>query len=102
MNYWRECVDVALDEAGIVATEMQREMITEVIEGAFDCYGMAHGHDAIPNPLEAELKETKQALLTEKSKKTCPECGGKGETVSFGPIHKAVSQCWRCRGEGRV
>lgn len=44
MNYWRECVEVALEEAGIKASEEQIQIITDTVEGGFENYGMAHGH----------------------------------------------------------
>ena len=50
MDYWTECISTALDEAGIVATKEQIEIIVGAVEGGHENYGMAHGYDCIPNP----------------------------------------------------
>lgn len=57
MDYWKECIETAFDEAGITATEEQKKSVIETVEGAHENYGMAFGHDCIPNPLEAEVKQ---------------------------------------------
>lgn len=55
MDYWKECIEEALDDAGITATKEQIETIVGWVEGAHDNYGMAHGHDCIPNPMISEV-----------------------------------------------
>ena len=102
MDYWKECISEAFEDAKITATTEQIDLVASWVEGAHDNYGMAHGHDCIPNPLRQELDETKTALDKERRKVTCPECKGTGEWVSYGPHHSASSQCSRCRGDGRV
>ena len=57
MNYWKTCIEEAVSELGIAATEQQIKDLTEWVEGAHDNYGMAHGHDCIPNPAETARKE---------------------------------------------
>lgn len=101
MKYWEECIREALDEAGIRATDEQIDIIVEWVEGAHENYGMAHGHDAIPNPLRFEVNELKQKLKREQEKVICVECSGSGRIISYGPYHSADSECYRCRGEGR-
>jgi hypothetical protein len=59
MDYWTECISEALEDAGIVATEEQIETIVSWVEGAHENYGMAHGYDAIPNPMIAEIDKLK-------------------------------------------
>jgi len=54
MDYWRECIDIAFDEAGIEASEAQREEVAGSVEGGFENYGMAHGHDVIASPVESQ------------------------------------------------
>lgn len=101
MDYWKECIAEAFEDAGIVASKEQIDTVASWAEGAHDNYGMAHGHDAIPNPLRQEVSALEKKLTLEREKITCPECRGTGQWVSHGPIHSASSQCSACRGEGR-
>lgn len=102
MDYWEECIAQAFEDAGIKATKEQIDTVISWVEGAHDNYGMAHGHECIPNPLLSEIKELKKSLSIERSKVTCNECDGKGRIISHGPHHSSNSECNRCRGEGRV
>jgi hypothetical protein len=102
MNYWLECVAEALEDAGIAASPEQIAKVAEWVEGAHDNYGMAHGHDCIPNPLREEIKVLQKDLRLERSKRACKDCNGTGQWVSHGPHHSAYSQCSTCRGEGKV
>jgi len=61
MEYWEECISESFEDAGIVATEEQINIVASWIEGAHDNYGMAHGHDCIPNPLVAENERMAKA-----------------------------------------
>ena len=63
MDYWKACIEESLDDAGIDATNEQIEIITSWVEGAHENYGLATGQDAIPNPLEAEIKAFKKELV---------------------------------------
>lgn len=62
MNYWEECIRIAFEDAKIEATEEQIDIVVEAVEGAHENYGMACGHDAIPNPLEAEVSNLKKKV----------------------------------------
>ena len=101
MDYWKECISEALDEVGIKATERQIMIIAECVEGSHENYGMAYGHDAIPNPLETENKNLKKELRDEKDKIICEICSGKGNLISYGGTFQSISTCWKCKGEGR-
>lgn len=101
-NYWEECIDEALEEAGITATAEQRRKVADFVAGAHDNYGMAHGHDAIPNPMVGEIAKLKKDLVKEREMVTCGECGGTGRFISYGPYHSAESECHLCRGRGRL
>ena len=57
MKYWKICIEEAVSEIGISATEEQIAALAEWVEGAHDNYGMAHGHDCIPNPAETAREE---------------------------------------------
>lgn len=102
MDYWAECIKEAFEDASIKANEDQIDIVTQWVEGAHENYGMAHGHHCISNPKDEELRETKRQLEIEKSKVVCPECKGSGREFYHGPCHSAESQCWKCRGEGKI
>lgn len=102
MDYWEECVSEAFDDAGITATKEQIDTVASWVEGAHDNFGMAHGYDAIPNHYEIENEKLRRELRREQDKVICSECNGKGRLVSPGPYHSSESDCWKCRGEGRV
>lgn len=101
MNYWKECVSEAFDDAGIAATEDQINTVASWVEGAHENYGMAHGHDCIGSPLEDETKHLRLELKREKEKVLCRTCRGSGREVSHGPVHSSSMGCLRCNGEGR-
>jgi len=100
-RYWEECIREALEDCGLSATDEQIEVIVDTVEGAHDNYGMAFGHDAIPNPIMKENEDLKRQLKLEQDKVTCPDCRGNGEIITTGPVHSSISQCDACRGEGR-
>jgi DnaJ-class molecular chaperone len=102
MNYWKECIEEAFDDAGISATEEQINTVADWVKGAHDNYGMAFGHDCISNPLENENKRLTQELKKEKNKTICDKCNGKGSITTHGPCHSATSLCYKCNGDGRV
>ncbi|MDP1772758.1 MAG: hypothetical protein Q8L15_10780 [Methylobacter sp.] len=102
MDYWKECISEAFDDAGITATDEQIGIVASWAQGARENYGMAHGHDCIPNPVREENEKLKRQLEKERQKKTCPVCDGKGRITTQGPHHSGNSGCWGCGGEGRV
>lgn len=102
MDYWKECISEAFDESGIKATDEQIKNVVEWVSGAHDNYGMAHGHDCIPNPIQLENKQLRQDLALERRKVVCPECKGEGRIISHGPYHSSDSRCSNCRGSGKV
>lgn len=56
-EYWKEALEIALDEVGAanVLTPEQIEQVAGSLEISADNQGMAFGHDAIPNPMKAEV-----------------------------------------------
>lgn len=62
MDYWEECIREAFDDAGIEATKEQIDTVVSWVDGAHENYGMAFGHDAIPNPMESEVDSLKKQL----------------------------------------
>ena len=102
MDYWEECISEAFDEEGIVASQAQIESVAGAVCGCHENYGLAHGHEAIPNPLREELDSVKRDLKAEKDKQICRRCNGTGEERINGPVRSSVSTCFYCRGEGRL
>ena len=60
MDYWAECIAEAFEDAGIKATQEQIDTVVAWVHGAHENYGMAHGYDAIPNPMLSEVEELKR------------------------------------------
>lgn len=102
MNYWHECISEAFGENGIKATDKQIVSVADFVSGAHEQYGMAFGHDAIPDPQRLENDKLKLELAEEREKVHCTECGGSGSiTCDVGLSHYSVSQCSLCHGKGR-
>lgn len=102
MNYWNECIAEAFEDAGITATDDQINIVADWVEGAHDNYGMAYGHDCIPNPLKEENERLLREIKKERDKIHCEECNGRGRITTQGPHHSSNSECWKCMGEGRI
>ena len=94
MDYWKECIAEAFDDAGITATEDQIITVADWIEGAHENFGMANGYDVISSPAVTELKSVKKELQTERDKVRCYQCKGTGYYMGY--------DCWECNGTGRV
>ena len=65
MDYWKECIAEAFEDSEIKATEEQINNTASWVEGAHDNYGMAHGYDCIPSPIETEKNEEINRLKKE-------------------------------------
>jgi hypothetical protein len=101
MDYWAECIEEAFDDAEIEASDEQTQTVIDWVKGAFENYNLATGIDCIPNPLRLENDSLRAELEKERGKAVCPDCGGTGESVTHGPVHSGISECSRCRGEGK-
>lgn len=62
MDYWEECIRESFEDAGIKATEEQIYTVVSWVDGAHENYGMAFGHDCIPNPLNSEVESLKRRI----------------------------------------
>lgn len=102
MNYWETCIQEAFEDAGIEATKEQIDTVVCWVEGAHENYGMAHGHDAIQNPLKEENEMLRRELKIERKKEICYVCNGTGWIRLQGPVHGSTSQCHECHGDGRL
>jgi len=106
MKYWKECVESALEEAGMTATDEQVSIFAKVIEGGYENYGMSHGYDAIPNQVEyraqQELKKLKDDIERnrrwEASTRPCEECITTGVVKD---VWGRYMKCPHCDGTGR-
>lgn len=61
-DYWKECIEESFEDAGISATKEQIDIIVNWAESAHENYGMAHGHEYIPNPMAAEVENIKRDM----------------------------------------
>jgi hypothetical protein len=102
MNYWQECIETALEEVGIKATPEQVKAMASFVASAHEQYGMAHGHDCIPNPLVLENEKLEAELEKERRKVVCKECGGTGRIFAYCGTFISDSPCDKCNGEGKV
>lgn len=62
MDYWKYCIEEAFDEAGITATKEQIDIVAGRVENGYENYGMAHGYDCIPNPMNLEVEDVKREM----------------------------------------
>ena len=102
MNYWKECIECAFDEAGIIATVEQIEHVADTVRVSHDNYGMAFYSPPASEHLRSEIDDLKRKIKREQNKVHCRECDGLGSITTPGPVQSSTSQCWKCNGEGRV
>lgn len=102
-DYWEACIDEAFEDAKIEASDEQTQTVISWVEGAYENYGMANGHDCIPNPLQSDVTRLEKELRDERDKIICEACGGKGwiTSNSFSCNRSVSGECSKCRGEGR-
>lgn len=105
-DYWIECVSDALEDAGVVASADQIELIAHTVEGAHENYGMAFGDDvATSNWLAANEREKttlKKEIVFEHEKVSCPSCGGAGRLKYNAGPWGVNTGCSKCQGDGKL
>lgn len=101
-EYWDECISVALEEAGLDATREQIELIAGQVQGAHENYGMAFGHDCIPDPSALEIKRLKKELSREQKRSDCRVCAGTGYEQYSAGSHWITATCMNCNGTGSI
>lgn len=63
MNYWEEAFIAALEEADVaIPSNDKLKLAVDVISSAHENYGMAYGHDCIPNPENTEIAGLKRQI----------------------------------------
>jgi len=68
VDYWIECTETALEEAGITATEAQIKTIADCFQGGLENYDMAFPSGAPDLPKESELDKVRAKLKREREK----------------------------------
>ena len=107
MEYWKECISEAIDEAGITATDKQINIVASWVEGAHENYSLANGYDCIQSPVESRAEQKLKELQLENEKrdewirttKPCKYC------LTTGIVQDGWNrdvECMNCRGKGRV
>lgn len=104
MDYWRECVMIGLEEAGLEATDDQIDAIADTVKVGFENYGMAHGYDAIRCESEESRELKKMKVEAEKQRvymattDPCHYCNDGTTKDGWGrPV-----KCSRCDENGRI
>lgn len=102
LEYWVEFLTDSLDEHGIVATDEQIKRL------AADALVISENQSMVFGPPPSgksqdrvDLEAAQKALAEEREKVTCRLCRGTGRERIDGPSHYSVTDCWKCRGEGR-
>ena len=107
MDYWKESIQIAAEECGLLMTEEQLNYMAEAMQGSYENYGLYSGHDAIPNPTESQDKRELEGLLRSIAQKEewinstdpCRTCATTGTTKDgWG----RPQDCPNCSGKGRV
>ncbi len=94
MDYWKECISEAFDEAKIVATQEQIATVADFARGAHETQHMTCGLHKGPDPIHEENRRLKGKLRDERNKTPCRNCRGTG-------INEFKNDCRGCNGTGR-
>lgn len=100
-DYWREAVEIALSEAGVVATPEQIKDIGGSMECSAENIGQAFYSPPAGEYEESESARLRRELKIEREKVYCKQCNGHGRIITQGPYHSSDSQCFKCHGDGR-
>ena len=99
-EYWRECVAIALDEAGVTATAEQIKEIAWAVRGGHENIDLAF---YVPeNPLKSENERLSRKLKWERDLVGCGECGGRGRLEYYTGPWAVNTKCHACHGGGKV
>lgn len=100
-EYWKICLEEILGEHGIEATSEQ----IEAMAGDFESCASVQGEYSAPveNPAVREAEELRTQLKREQSKVFCVTCQGTGRLIeNISSSHYSNSDCWKCRGAGKL
>ena len=101
-QYWEKCIAIAAEENNIPLTAEQITALAQSAQSGHENYGMAFYEPPAGEYLERENKRLREEPVKEQNKVVCPLCRGRGRLISQGPYHSSNSECWKCRGEGKV
>ena len=105
MDYWRECIAEAFEDAKIEATDEQINAVASWVEGAHENYGLFTGYDVASTNFRAaedrEKADLRKTIQRERDKVMCKECCGEGRIVMNFGTRSSNSECWKCHGQGR-
>lgn len=107
MEYWKESLESAAEDCGVIMTEEQLVFMAEAMQNSYECYGLYSGYDSIPNPGESQAKRELEELKRKIEQKTewensttpCKRC------FTTGTIQDGWGRdigCPECNGKGRV
>ena len=107
MNYWKECISIAVDELGLALTDEQIDYLADAVEGGHENYGMATGRDVADANFISDDKRALDKMKLEKDQherwvndtKPCRSCTTTG-VVKDGWGRNMT--CFDCDGKGRV
>jgi len=68
MNYWKECVKEALEDAKLKASDEQIDIIALWVDGAAENRSMVQGFDLIDTAVNHEAEELKKELELERAR----------------------------------
>ena len=63
MDYWKECIEEAFEDAGITATQDQIDTVISWAEGAHENYGQATGNDVTSANLHAANERDRREAM---------------------------------------
>lgn len=106
MDYWRECIEEAFEDAKITASREQIENVVDWVEGAYENYGTATGNEVASinfiSDESRELEELKKEQEKEQSwklaTKPCKRCTTTGTIIDG---YGRNQTCGYCDGKGR-
>ena len=101
-EYWTESVMTAFEEADLAALPKQIESVAHFIMISHENINEAFGSPQGPHPLQEENERLRAQVKAEQEKVTCPDCKGKGIERFNGPYHYSESDCFKCKGKGRI
>lgn len=101
IEYWRICLEEILGDHGVDATSEQIEAMAKDFES---CASVQSEYSApVENPAVREADELRKKLKIEQSKVFCMTCKGTGRLIEIiSSSHYSDSDCWKCRGTGKV
>jgi hypothetical protein len=100
-DYWKECIEIAANDCGLVLTPDQLQALAWAVESGHENYGQAFYSPPAGEYTDMRVANLQRELATERAKIVCKECKGTGRTVENFYNRSSSSPCWKCNGDGR-